>query len=60
MNKINKIEAVFIDRDGTIGGDDTIHYPGKFECFPFTHSCIEQIKENNIRTFAFTNQPEIS
>ncbi len=60
MNKINKIEAVFIDRDGTIGGDDTIHYPGKFECFPFTHSCIEQIKENNIKIFAFTNQPGIS
>lgn len=30
MNHNRKIEAVFLDRDGTIGGDDTVHYPGTF------------------------------
>lgn len=24
MNKNRKIEAIFLDRDGTIGGDDTV------------------------------------
>ena len=60
MNQKNKIEAVFIDRDGTIGGDDTIHYPGHFECFPYTYFCIEQLKANDIKVFSFTNQPGIS
>ena len=60
MNQKNRIEAVFIDRDGTIGGDDTIHYPGHFECFPFTYSCIEQMKAHGMTVLAFTNQPGIS
>ena len=54
------IEAVFIDRDGTIGGDDTIHYPGSFECFPYTYSCIERLKASGMKVFSFTNQPGIS
>ena len=29
----NKMQAVFIDRDGTIGGTDEILYPGAFELF---------------------------
>lgn len=27
---MRKIETIFLDRDGTIGGDDTVHYPGVF------------------------------
>ncbi len=27
---MTNIKAIFIDRDGTIGGDTTIHYPGSF------------------------------
>ena len=56
----NLVEAIFIDRDGTIGGDDTVHYPGSFECFSFTYSCIEQLKANGLKVFSFTNQPGIS
>lgn len=56
----NIIDAVFIDRDGTIGGDSSIIYPGKFRLYPFTEKAIELLKSSNIKVFAFTNQPGIS
>lgn len=28
------IQAVFIDRDGTIGGSDKVIYPGSLNCLP--------------------------
>ncbi|MBP1947080.1 histidinol phosphatase-like enzyme [Virgibacillus litoralis] len=28
------IQAIFIDRDGTIGGSDQVVYPGEFQLFP--------------------------
>lgn len=55
-----KIEAIFLDRDGTIGGDDTIHYPGAFELYPYTQDIINNLKKNGIRVLSFTNQPGIS
>ncbi|WP_204902531.1 hypothetical protein [Clostridium estertheticum] len=54
------IEAVFIDRDGTIGGDCSITYPGEFKLYPFTDQAIKLLKSLNIKVFAFTNQPGIS
>ncbi|MGN1387901.1 MAG: hypothetical protein ACI4XS_14975, partial [Bacillus sp. (in: firmicutes)] len=61
MNKIKKtIEAVFLDRDGTIGGDDTIHYPGAFELYFYTPELIHKLKNSGIKVFSFTNQPGIS
>ncbi|GGC97458.1 D,D-heptose 1,7-bisphosphate phosphatase [Thalassobacillus devorans] len=57
---MKKIEAIFIDRDGTIGGDDTVHYPGEFELFPYTATEINRLKRDGIRIFSFTNQPGIS
>jgi len=54
------IEAVFIDRDGTIGGDCSITYPGEFKLYPFTEQAIKLLKSLNIKVFAFTNQPGIS
>ncbi|KSU87449.1 hypothetical protein AS180_12905 [Priestia veravalensis] len=54
------IQAVFIDRDGTIGGDDTVHYPKDFTLFSFSLKTIHLLKEHNIKLFAFTNQPGIS
>ncbi|MBX4260322.1 HAD-IIIA family hydrolase (plasmid) [Clostridium estertheticum] len=54
------IEAVFIDRDGTIGGDCSITYPGEFKLYPFTDQEIKLLKSLNINVFAFTNQPGIS
>ncbi|MGG0276492.1 HAD-IIIA family hydrolase [Bacillus rhizoplanae] len=58
-NKRN-IEAIFIDRDGTIGGDTTIHYPGGFQLFSFTKATLNKLKEQNIQLFSFTNQPGIA
>ncbi|SEB05409.1 histidinol-phosphate phosphatase family domain-containing protein/HAD-superfamily hydrolase, subfamily IIIA [Thalassobacillus cyri] len=57
---MKKIEAIFIDRDGTIGGDDTVHYPGEFDLFPYTSTEINRLKRDGIRIFSFTNQPGIS
>jgi histidinol-phosphate phosphatase family protein len=54
------INAIFIDRDGTIGGDCSITYPGEFELFPFADEAIKLLKSLNIKVFAFTNQPGIS
>jgi hypothetical protein len=33
----NFIQAVFVDRDGTIGGNDTVVYPGEFQLY--IHLC---------------------
>lgn len=55
-----KIQAVFIDRDGTIGGTNDVVYPGEFELFPFTKEALDILKEREIAIFSFTNQPGIS
>lgn len=60
MNNARKIEAVFIDRDGTIGGDHTVHYPSAFKLFPFSKKLIHQLKSDGINVFSFTNQPGIA
>ena len=56
---MTNIKAIFIDRDGTIGGDTTIHYPGSFTLFPFTKAALKT-KAQNIKLFSFTNQPGIA
>ncbi|MBH0161434.1 HAD-IIIA family hydrolase [Fictibacillus sp. 26RED30] len=53
-------QAVFLDRDGTIGGSDQIEYPGDFKLFHFTEEVIQTLKFHNISVFSFTNQPGIS
>ncbi len=60
MENQHKIEAIFLDRDGTIGGDDTVHDPGAFQLFPHSQELINHLKEDGIKVFAFTNQPGIS
>lgn len=60
MTSSKKIQAVFIDRDGTIGGSDEVIYPGDFELFPLTANSLELLKLAEITTFSFTNQPGIS
>ena len=51
------IPAIFIDRDGTIGGSDEVIYPGDFELFPFSQNAIDRLKKLGLRLFGFTNQP---
>ena len=38
------IDAVFIDRDGTIGGNCLVTYPGEFKLYPFSVEAIQLIK----------------
>lgn len=60
MILIKDVQAVFIDRDGTMGGDTNVTYPGKFVLYPYTDRAIKMLKDNGIKVFAFTNQPGIS
>lgn len=55
-----RVQAVFIDRDGTIGGTDEVVYPGEFELFTFASEAINILKEEGVAVFSFTNQPGIS
>jgi histidinol-phosphate phosphatase family domain/HAD-superfamily hydrolase, subfamily IIIA len=54
------IKAVFIDRDGTLGGGKEVIFPGQFELYPNTQKALNMLKNNNIKIIAFTNQPDIS
>lgn len=54
------IQAVFIDRDGTIGGSDKVIYPGEFELFPYVAESVQLLKKSGILICSFTNQPGIS
>ncbi|RZT23419.1 HAD-IIIA family hydrolase [Fictibacillus sp. BK138] len=54
------LQAVFLDRDGTIGGSDIVEYPGEFKLFPYTAEVIERFNGKGIKVFSFTNQPGIS
>ncbi len=54
------IDAVFIDRDGTIGGNGFYIHPRDFEPYPFTRQAISMLKDAGVKVFAFTNQTHIS
>ncbi|MDR7856749.1 HAD-IIIA family hydrolase [Tissierella sp.] len=54
-----KIEAVFLDRDGTIGGDGHFIHPNEFQPYENFFEAIEKLKEKEIKIFAFTNQHRI-
>jgi histidinol-phosphate phosphatase family protein len=54
------IEAVFVDRDGTIGGTGHFIHPKEFAPYSFSRDAIQILKDHNIRTFACTNQHRIS
>ncbi len=53
-------QAIFIDRDGTIGGSDQVVLPGEFQFFPYAKQVLEELKQAGKLVFAFTNQPVIS
>ncbi|MBA2937194.1 HAD-IIIA family hydrolase [Paenibacillus sp. CGMCC 1.16610] len=55
-----KIQAVFIDRDGTIGGSDEVVYPGVFELFSSAKQSIDKLRDTGVSIYSFTNQPGIS
>jgi histidinol-phosphate phosphatase family protein len=54
------LQAVFLDRDGTIGGTGHFIHPNDFELYPFTVGAIATLKAAGIKLFAITNQNRIS
>ncbi|GGF34888.1 D,D-heptose 1,7-bisphosphate phosphatase [Halobacillus andaensis] len=54
------MRAVFIDRDGTLGGSDQIEYPGEFTLYKGVEEHIRKLKDSGFLLFSFTNQPGIS
>ncbi|WP_063860323.1 HAD-IIIA family hydrolase [Paenibacillus sp. Soil724D2] len=55
-----KIEAVFVDRDGTLGGNGHFIHPRDFELFPSSLAALQLLKDHGIKIFALTNQHNIS
>ncbi|WP_168124067.1 HAD-IIIA family hydrolase [Paenibacillus sp. HB172176] len=60
MNENHELQAVFIDRDGTIGGTGHFIHPNDFSLFKHSQEAINLLKENGLKVFAFTNQYRIS
>ncbi|MFC9708144.1 HAD-IIIA family hydrolase [Paenibacillus sp. NPDC056933] len=57
---MKNIQAVFIDRDGTIGGTGHFVHPSDFTLFEGAQNSINKIKQVGLKVFAFTNQHRIS
>lgn len=57
---VKKIEAIFFDRDGTIGGDGHFVHPKDFKLYPFSQKAFDLLKDTGIKMFSFTNQHRIS
>ncbi len=55
-----RIQAVFIDRDGTMGGTGHFIHPRDFVPYPFSLQAISMLKREGFKLFAFTNQHRIS
>jgi len=54
------VQAVFIDRDGTIGGTGHFIHPKDFNLYPNAQEAINLLKKNGMKVFAITNQYRIS
>lgn len=52
--------AVFMDRDGTIGGTGHFIHPRDFTLFEGAQEAINELKAVGLKVFAFTNQHRIS
>lgn len=53
-------QAVFIDRDGTIGGTGHFLHPSNFKQYEGAQDAINRLKQAGYKVFAFTNQHRIS
>lgn len=54
------LQAVFIDRDGTLGGNGHFIHPRDFELYPSSLEALRLLKEQAIPIIALTNQHNIS
>ena len=51
-----EMRAVFIDRDGTMGGNYTVEYPQDYQAFPGTKEAFSLLKRHHFLPMVFTNQ----
>ena len=51
-----EMRAVFIDRDGTMGGNYTVEYPQDYQAFPGTKEAFSLLKRHHFFPMVFTNQ----
>ena len=54
------IQAVFLDRDGTIGGTGHFVHPNDFQLYPNSAAALRLLREAGLLVFAFTNQHRIA
>lgn len=54
------IAAVFVDRDGTLGGTGHFIHPRDFQLYPGSDEALRRLQRAGIKVFAFTNQHRIS
>lgn len=59
-SEMKEIQAVFIDRDGTLGGTGHFIHPSNFKQYKGAQAAINQLKQAGCKVFAFTNQHRIS
>lgn len=57
---VANIQAVFIDRDGTIGGTGHFMHPKDFTPYNFSVEALQLLKKSNLPIYACTNQYRIS
>lgn len=53
------MKAVFLDRDGTIGGTGGGIHPFEFSLYEFAPKAIKSLNEIGIKVFLFTNQTRV-
>jgi len=59
-NKKEQMQAIFIDRDGTIGEAGKDLNPNHFVTYPNFNQAVSLLKFYNLKIFSFTNQPDIA
>jgi histidinol-phosphate phosphatase family protein len=57
---LTKLQAVFVDRDGTIGGTGHFIHPRDFVLYDGAQEAINNLREAGLKVFSFTNQHRIS
>lgn len=55
-----EIQAVFVDRDGTMGGTGHFIHPRDFQLYPGVRDALRRLQQAGIKVFAFTNQTRIA
>lgn len=57
---MKKYTTVFIDRDGTIGGDGHYQSVDEFPIYSYSIAAITRLKSGGLHVYALTNQTHIA